>query len=450
MQLRHPIPRNTRQLLLIALLLAVQTLCSALPGVHAQEAIATSCTISEDITGDETWSPEICATYLVTRSFTIGFDGRLTILPGTIVRFDPKTGLVVEGMLVARGTPERPITFDSSQPDPRPGDWTGVRFASNSVDTRFDDAGNYLDGSMMQYVTIAHGGGEQLLDPEANLALTSTTVYIDHVTVTNSATAGIHVESDDPLRITNNVITDNEGSGMYVSTNKLYFDPPIPSIIDGNTVSRNKSNGIWVLASRDTVISHNTVEENEYGGMKVDGLPLFPAYITITNNLIADNFFSEDDRLTCGGGIHGLRSIFSIESNIITGNTADTGGGVCTTSSAAQMHDNLFAENRAGNANSIYIADAFDTTITGNDILSAGCMPQVELANDSNAAIDATDNYWGVLDGSAVEALILHFTDDRDLGLVRYAPVRYAPVREQQHTPVHCVFVPHVARGGEH
>jgi hypothetical protein len=111
------------------------------------------------------------------------------------------------------------------------------------------------------------------------------------------------------------------------------------------------------------------------------------------------------------------------------------------------MHGNLLARNRADDGNSIYITDAYDTTITGNDILSAGCAPAVELSNASETAIDAADNYWGTLDETAVESLIRHFADDRDLGLVRYAPVRSTPVRAQ-HTPVHCVFMPHIAHGG--
>lgn len=63
---------------------------------------------------------------------TVKKDGHLTILPGTKVVFAPldRDGdgigdgeLLVEGGLVARGTPEAPIVFTSGAAQPKPADW---------------------------------------------------------------------------------------------------------------------------------------------------------------------------------------------------------------------------------------------------------------------------------------------------------------------------------------
>lgn len=63
---------------------------------------------------------------------TVKKDGHLTILPGTRVVFEPldRDGdgigdgeLLVEGGLVARGTPAAPIVFTSGATQPQPADW---------------------------------------------------------------------------------------------------------------------------------------------------------------------------------------------------------------------------------------------------------------------------------------------------------------------------------------
>lgn len=63
---------------------------------------------------------------------TVKKDGHLTILPGTRVVFEPldRDGdgigdgeLLVEGGLVARGTPAAPIVFTSGAAQPQPADW---------------------------------------------------------------------------------------------------------------------------------------------------------------------------------------------------------------------------------------------------------------------------------------------------------------------------------------
>lgn len=77
---------------------------------------------------DETWS----GTVTVRGSVVVPKGVRLTILPGTVVRFekiDPDgdgigdSELYVEGELVAEGTVEEPIRFTSAEREPAPRDW---------------------------------------------------------------------------------------------------------------------------------------------------------------------------------------------------------------------------------------------------------------------------------------------------------------------------------------
>jgi len=80
------------------------------------------------IDGVATWSGEVRIHGVVTVKKT----GHLTILPGTRVVFAPldRDGdgigdgeLLIEGGLVARGTPQAPVVFTSGAPQPGPADW---------------------------------------------------------------------------------------------------------------------------------------------------------------------------------------------------------------------------------------------------------------------------------------------------------------------------------------
>lgn len=88
------------------------------------------------ITQDTTWSGTvtIVGQTVVRRGVT------LTILPGTVVRFEwidedgDEIGdgeLTVEGKLIARGTKDSMITFTSAQPEPKMKDWTFVQISVN-------------------------------------------------------------------------------------------------------------------------------------------------------------------------------------------------------------------------------------------------------------------------------------------------------------------------------
>jgi len=80
------------------------------------------------LTGNETWR----GTVTIRGSVVVPKGVRLTILPGTTVRFeriDPDgdgigdSELYVEGELIAEGTVEEPIRFTSAEADPAPKDW---------------------------------------------------------------------------------------------------------------------------------------------------------------------------------------------------------------------------------------------------------------------------------------------------------------------------------------
>ena len=107
----------------IAIVCSLSLLLSSCLGVRPL-TITNDLTIDEDVV----WSGDI----LIRGVVTVKKSGRLTIRPGTIVRFErfDRDGdgigdgeILVEGELIAVGTEDAPILLTSAAPDPQPADW---------------------------------------------------------------------------------------------------------------------------------------------------------------------------------------------------------------------------------------------------------------------------------------------------------------------------------------
>lgn len=99
-----------------------------------------------ELHGDLTWSGEV----FIGGDVTLAADARLTILPGTIVRFLPPAGypggesdhphfpgseLNVHGVLTAIGTPAAPVVFAAADLAAPPGSWGAINFAEGAQGT---------------------------------------------------------------------------------------------------------------------------------------------------------------------------------------------------------------------------------------------------------------------------------------------------------------------------
>ena len=91
--------------------------------------------------------------YIIREHMTIAESGSLKISAGTIIKFLPNSAINVKGDLSAIGSSNAPVRFTSyndgdkeGAPEPKPGDWVGLRF--------FGREGN----SRLEKVQIAYGG----------------------------------------------------------------------------------------------------------------------------------------------------------------------------------------------------------------------------------------------------------------------------------------------------
>jgi hypothetical protein len=110
--------------------------------------------------------------YLVTAPIIVRAGRTLTFAPGSIVRFQRYTGLIVEGSLVCKGALSAPIIFTSvndraasegGEKQPLPFDWNGIEIRPTSSLAEFD------------YVRVLYSSfGIQVVSPATLLKVTNT------------------------------------------------------------------------------------------------------------------------------------------------------------------------------------------------------------------------------------------------------------------------------------
>jgi hypothetical protein len=150
----------------------------------------------EELRQSATWGP-LAVPYLM-HSLTKVTAGTLTILPGTVLLFDSEASLSIrrDASLRAIGTSEAPIVFRGLEP--RAGYWDGINFFESG------SSSNHLE-----YVIVAHGGGESLSD-NANIRLAlNAYLYLANSLIAQSAGYGICITTNSLLEYENLQFEDN-------------------------------------------------------------------------------------------------------------------------------------------------------------------------------------------------------------------------------------------------
>jgi hypothetical protein len=167
---------------------------------------------------------------------------RLSIAPGTRLEFAPGGYLSVGRFggtptLSAVGTPEAPITFTSSNPNPRAGDWQCIHL---------DGDGSELDHVIVEYggaACAATGAGR-----EGMVQVYGSARGITNSTFSDSSTFGIHVGGA-PTLFENNSFQRNALAPIRASSNSLAnlgtpneYDEGDVILVEGDLVTRD---GTW-------------------------------------------------------------------------------------------------------------------------------------------------------------------------------------------------------------
>lgn len=221
--------------------------------------------------------------------------------------------------------------------------------------------------------------------------------------------------------ITNNTISGNtsssSGGGIYSSGTVTITN----NIISGNT---SPSAGGGIYSNGTVVITNNTISGNtaSFGG----GIASYSGTATITSNIICNNTAANQ-----GGGINIDYATSTITSNIISNNTAKNRSAVSWASGGScnflynTITGNKATENTNQNADAVHVG-AYPlinyNNIYGNFVTYELWYDKPQGSNN----LDATNNWWGTKDDSAVQAKIYDWIDNSTLGMVDYYPFETA------------------------
>lgn len=210
-----------------------------------------------EISQQFSWSIDQNATWAglasVTGPVVVESDVTLTIAPGTRVEVkhyrgyrEPENRLhfIVNGRIVAEGTPQMPIYFTSNAPDPQNGDWSMMRlyhptgqcifrycvfeFAQQGLNVWDGDVvaancvfrwnnweGIYFESAStaaLEYCQIYEDGYNGLAAEQFN------TLQMDFCEVWRNGTNGVHVDAT-TLRILRSLVHENKANGLSVDDN---------------------------------------------------------------------------------------------------------------------------------------------------------------------------------------------------------------------------------------
>ena len=311
--------------------------------------------ILEDTTWAKAGSP-----YVVIDDVTVVGSVTLTIEPGVEVKFNEKLALIIDGTLIARGTnlEDEKILFTSNG-NQTPGYWGYILFTDTSKDAIFNPG--YTGGCIIQYAIVQYGGsGKRAITTDRS------SPFIDNSVITNNNGA-IYVNGDSPVisncEIKNNSATD--GGGIYISSGA--------PIIQNSTISENPAaddgGGIYATSSGTVTIQNSTISGNsadDGGGIYATS----SGTITIQNSAISENTAFDD-----GGGIYASGSTVNIQNSTISGNSAsflDGGGGIYASGSTVTVQNSTISGNSAKyyTGGGIYAISDSTVTIEENSIIS--------------------------------------------------------------------------------
>ncbi len=208
--------------------------------LFAQESPTyVSGTINSNTSWDLTGSP-----YVVTNNLTVVEGTTLTIEPGVVIKHDGSDFLdimVVNGTLIAQGTPSQPIIFTDIADDlyggdtndngaatsPHPGDWLGIHIQATSAGT-----------SILEYCHFRYGGRKGL--GQAAVRISGAAPTINQCTF-YSCEKGLTVSRGGSPIISNNTFDNNSSVPISIS---LTANPSFSN----NSYSNNARNGLGIEA----------------------------------------------------------------------------------------------------------------------------------------------------------------------------------------------------------
>jgi hypothetical protein len=326
---------------------------------------------------------------------------RLVILPGTLIEIKRRdengdgigeNGLLIQGLLIAKGTKERPIIFRSAEKIKRRGDWDAVNImnsdgAQNIVEyCQIEDAYRGIHfhfSNVTVRESVLRNNYRALQFQESTAEIIGNQIYAN--------TSGVQAR-DSEITFANNVVFSNVIGINFFRTTVNIRD---------NFIVNNLREGLRVREGI-AIVEANLLDGNRFGLMVSDS-----QYGKFNGNVIAHN-------LETGVSLKSTDAI-EVGQNYIEANAMN---GISIQGSAAVIRGNVITQN---GERGIGIT-SFYGTITGNDILENG---RYALGNDGVTDVSAPLNWWGDAD---MHQVIYDKEIDPRKGSVDFSPAIHGPI----------------------
>ena len=323
--------------------------------------------VSGPISSDTTWSLAN-SPYMLTGSVFVNPGVTLTIEPGVKVDFYMHS-LQVSGTLIARGTSDNNIIFFSSYPT----NSMAIYFWSSTSWNESTGTGSIIENAVLS---------------SAYISVSSCSPKISNNYFTNNRYTSISIINGSSLILNNSF--DCQATVIYVTSSV-----PCSPTISRNFVKCTSSGSPYGInvGNNNAYISDNNVTSC-FWGIYVTGNS------TITRNLIRNSTY----------GIFTSGSTATIEGNILSNNTF----GISISGGGGTIRNNTIGNNQVGILASTASGNISQNNIFGNT--------QYSLGMSTPNSVDATYNWWGTTDISAINQTIYDNKNSTLLGKVNFTP----------------------------
>jgi parallel beta-helix repeat protein len=185
--------------------------------------------VSGAVEKDTTWSGSV----EVSGEVSVALSATLTVAPGTLVRFAPGAALLVSGRLVARGEPDKTVSFLPAAADAPPSSWRGIVFTGAQE-------GSELTRCRVTGATVgveANGTSLRIAD-----------------SVFEKGTTAVRLALESRTRVERNEIRDMSTGGVEVGVG-------VAALVEGNRIERCKEFGIVKGFGGGPRVQGNTVRD---------------------------------------------------------------------------------------------------------------------------------------------------------------------------------------------
>jgi hypothetical protein len=372
--------------------------------------------------------------YRVAGQLIVAPGATLTVDPGVEVRFEAAADLIVNGAIVAEGTPEKPIQFLGV--DETPGSWAGIELLSGNEAV--------VNGSFAN-VTIANAGGSG--GRGTQLYAYAGSLKVSDSQIRDGAGVGIIGELAD-LDLSSVAITGNAGLALEV-IGQSGVPPARQPRFDDLTITGNGTDVVaidqpgalmtdahWTALSVPYRVSGQLVVPPDLSwavdpGVEIEFAAGSEAVVRGSMSAIGTAeqpiAFRGVERTpgswlgieVVGSGAAGAVSRFEHVSITDAGGSGGAGAALYVADGRTVFNDGEISNAAGDGVHVSGLAPFGPSRVEGSQLVEIG---GVGVANDASVLMVATNNWWGDPSGPAAANECVTGTGTSISGLIRYAP----------------------------